>query len=92
MLVLQTTWHLHFLLVQSIKYQQKTKYLIVHRASLHRNLVAGQPDRVVQGKQTVVSVEPCGNGCCVFVGARCGESEENELPGWRAECTDDEER
>jgi hypothetical protein len=33
--------------------------MIVHRASLHRNLPARQPDLVVPGKRTVLIVEPC---------------------------------
>jgi hypothetical protein len=52
-----------FSLVQCVKYQQqlnnkKAKYLVVHQASLHGNLLAQQPDLVVLGKQTVLSVEP----------------------------------
>jgi hypothetical protein len=38
---------------------KKTKYLVVRRASLHGNLLARQPDLVVLGKRTVLSVEPC---------------------------------
>jgi hypothetical protein len=37
-----------------MKYQQKAKYLIVHRASLHGNLLARQPDLVVSGKRSPV--------------------------------------
>jgi hypothetical protein len=47
-----------FLLVQCVKYEQKSKYLVVYRASLYGKLVARQPDLVVPGKRTVVSVEP----------------------------------
>jgi hypothetical protein len=36
----------------------KAKYLVVHQASVHGNLLARQPDLVVPGKRTVVSVSP----------------------------------
>jgi hypothetical protein len=39
--------------------KKKTRYLIVRRASLHGNLLSRQPDLVVPGKRTVLSVEPC---------------------------------
>jgi hypothetical protein len=47
-----------FLLVQCVKYQQKEKCLVFRRASLHGNMLAWQPDLVVAGKRTVLSVEP----------------------------------
>jgi hypothetical protein len=38
---------------------KNVKYLVVRQASLHRNRLAQQPDLVVSGKRTVLSVEPC---------------------------------
>jgi hypothetical protein len=35
------------------------KYLVVHRASWQEYLLVLQPDLVVPGKRTVLSVEPC---------------------------------
>jgi G:T-mismatch repair DNA endonuclease (very short patch repair protein) len=48
-----------FLLVQCFKYEQNGKILVVCRASWHEYLLALQPDLVVPGKRTVLSVEPC---------------------------------
>jgi hypothetical protein len=47
-----------FYLSNVLNINKKAKYLIVRRAGLHRNLVARQPNLVVPGKRTVLSVEP----------------------------------
>jgi hypothetical protein len=38
---------------------KNVKYLVVRRASWHEYVLALQPDLVVPGKRTVLSVEPC---------------------------------